>query len=481
MTTMMPPPEKSHLAPEPDDTVLSTLNPDGSRHWIRPRVSPGRFLDRRRIVAYGLIALFAGLPYLRIGGKPAILLDVAAREFTFVGVTFFATDTILLALAMVSVLIGIFLVTALLGRAWCGWACPQTVYMEFLFRPIERLFDGPPHRGGRPGTKKTPLRTVGKYATYFLVSFFLAHTFLAYFVGVEALAEWVRRSPFEHPASFLIIAVTTALMMFHFSYFREQLCIVACPYGRLQSALLDRDSLIVSYDPNRGEPRGKHRKADTENRLGDCVDCHLCVETCPTGIDIREGLKMECVHCAQCIDACDEVMDKIGKPRGLIRYSSQSRIAGEKPRWLRPRVILYPLAMTVLLTAFGLALASKSDADVRLLRSPGMPYTVMPDQSVSNPVRVKVTNRLETPASYTLSLVDAPDGARIVLNENPFVVEPGESRTLPFVLSAPRSAFTKGGGIEIVVRIEDGAELSKDLPYRILGPAGRATDEGGSR
>lgn len=455
--------------PELDVGVLSTLNPDGSRHWIRPRLSPGRFLTGRRLVAYGLILLFTALPYVRIAGKPSVLLDIGAREFTVLGKTFLPTDTIVLALFLVAVFVSIFLITAILGRAWCGWACPHTVYMEFVYRPIERLFDGPPKRGGRPGTKRTPVRIVAKYATYLVISGFLAHVFLAYFVGVERLAEWIQRSPFEHPAGFLVVFGTTVLMMFHFSFFREQLCIVACPYGRLQSVMLDRESLIVAYDERRGEPRGKLRKKEPITEVGDCVDCNLCVETCPTGIDIRDGLKMECVHCAQCIDACDAVMEKIGKPKGLIRYSSQARMAGERARWLRPRVVLYPLVLGALAVAFSFALKSKSDTDVRLLRGLGAPYTVMNDGRVSNALRVKVTNRREVDRDYAFEVTE-PYAIELLLESNPFRVEPGEARTESImVLFAPE--VLDASGREITIRIHDGAEFEKDLRVRLFGPA----------
>ena len=243
--------------PVPDGRVLSTLMEDGSRRWLHPRLAAGPYLRARRILAYVLIAVFTLLPYLKIGGKPAVLLDLPHREFTIFGFTFLSTDTLLLALALITLVLGICLVTALAGRVWCGWMCPQTVYMEFVFRPIERLFDGPPGARHRPGRKRTTPRTVAKYAVYLVISAYLAHTFLAYFVGVEALAQWVRRSPLEHPVSFLVMLAVTGLMMFDFAYFREQTCIVACPYGRFQSVMLDRDSLIVSYDPRRGEPRGK--------------------------------------------------------------------------------------------------------------------------------------------------------------------------------------------------------------------------------
>ncbi len=250
MTTM----HSSH--PDAPGRVLSTLNEDGSRRWLRPKLSVGAFFRKRRVVAYALMVVFFLIPYLRMNGRPLVLLDVPHRQFTLFGYTFLPTDTLLFMLLLISIAIGIFLLTALFGRVWCGWACPQTVYMEFLFRPIERFFEG--GRSGSMALDKRPglhPRRLAKNAVYVLLALFLAHTFLAYFVGIDQLVQWVRQSPFEHPTSFLIMAGTTAAIFFDFGWFREQTCLVACPYGRLQSVLLDRQSVIVGYDVLRGEPR----------------------------------------------------------------------------------------------------------------------------------------------------------------------------------------------------------------------------------
>jgi len=472
---------------EPEQRVLSTLEKDGSRRWLSPRVSRGAFLTQRRAVAYLLIILFTLTPYLRLNGKPLVLLDVIRREFTLFGYTFLPTDTILLALVIVIVLVGIFLMTALFGRVWCGWACPQTVYMEFVYRPIERLFAGTQGKGGAPGKSRKPVagwRKPARMGVFLLVSMFLAHTFLAYFVGVQNLAKWITSSPFDHPIAFMVMAATTGLMMFDFGFFREQTCIIACPYGRLQSALLDRQSLIVTYDLDRGEPRGKKRKlkgsGDTPGGTGgtgDCVDCHLCVDTCPTGIDIREGLQMECIGCAQCIDACAPVMAKLGRDKGLIRYSTQAAMEGEKSHLVRPRIVIYPAIILAVLTLFGVLLMNKKSADVVLLRNLGSPFTVMNDGQIANSMRIKITNRTDAPASY---LIEPTNGhiSRIEIADNPLTIGPGESLTEGVLIVAPRSAFL-AGMLDASLRMTDGVGFDEIISCRLLGPAAPVSKKDG--
>ncbi|MEQ8850187.1 MAG: cytochrome c oxidase accessory protein CcoG [Phycisphaerales bacterium] len=466
---------------EAPERVLSTLNQDGSRRWLRPRPARGTFWKWRRPVAYGLILLFTALPWITINGKPAVFLDIIHREFTFFGKTLLPTDTLLLALLAIGIALSIFLVTALFGRVWCGWMCPQTVYLEFVYRPIERLFDGEP--GRRKPKGNTTLRKVGRFFVYLIISAFLAHTFLSYFVGVANLREWIFGSPFEHPVAFLVMAGTTGLMMFDFGYFREQVCVVVCPYARMQSALLDRDSLIISYDKARGEPRGKRgKKSKNEGdvslnvinqELGDCVDCHMCVTTCPTGIDIRDGLQLECIGCAQCIDACDSVMTKIGKPTGLIRYTSQRAVETKNARLLRPRVVIYPLLLLIVGVAFAGVLSTKADADVQVLRAPGLPFNVMGSGEVSNQLRVRITNRTGEPAEYELSMAEGSP-VRLVGDALRFTLGPGEQTSVRVLAIAPPDAFVDGN-LEIVIQITDGASFTKDLPYELLGPAGGST------
>jgi len=465
-------------APQPDEQVLSTMNADGSRRWLKPKVSPGRFLNRRRVVGYLLIVFFCGLPHLRINGKPPILLDLIKREFTFAGLTLYPTDTLLLALMTLGVLFSVIFLTAMFGRVWCGWGCPQTVYLEFVYRPIERFFVGAPGRKPKAGGWRQPAKLIA----YLLISFFLANTFVAYFVGTDSLWRWMLGSPFTHPVPFLVMAATTFFMMFDFAFFREQMCIVACPYGRFQSVMLDRNSLIITYDPDRGEPRGRKKRksrkteADVSLRvlpdepvLGDCIDCKMCVTTCPTGIDIRDGLQLECVNCAQCIDACDSIMDKIGKPRGLIRYGSQAAVLDKiTGSFLRPRTIIYPAFIAALFGGFLFVLLTRSPAYVSVIRERGAPYALL-DGIVVNAVTLKVQNRTPDEVVYTFTLPGVESGV-VEIPGDPFVVGSRETVSRPVRFAVALGSFPDGAR-NIVLRISDGQGFEQDIKYRMMAPA----------
>jgi cytochrome c oxidase accessory protein FixG len=460
---------------EHNEQVLSTMNADGTRHWLRPIISPGRFLNLRRWVGYFLIALFIAIPFIKINGKPLILLDVTAREFTFFGQTFLPTDTLLLAIFMVGFIVSIFLITALLGRVWCGWMCPQLVYLEFVYRPIEYFLEGKPGFRGTRGKRANALRTILKYAIYLVISLFLAHIFLAYFVSIGQLSKWLFESPFQHPLSFFAVWITTGLMMFDFCFFREQTCVLACPYGRFQSVMLDKDSLIISYDESRGEPRGRLQKTvkEGETQHGDCIDCDMCVETCPTGIDIRQGLQLECVACAQCIDACDAVMEKVKKPRGLIRYSSQARMSGEGARILRPRVIVYPLILLVLATGFVFTLTSKAETEAKLLRSRGRPYFEKSPGQIANQARLRITNRTNADVVYTAEILGETQ-TQIILDKPTIEVQAGGTQVVGALIVTPVEEFVDGRhDIKLEITGDNGDQSI--ATYQLMGPRGKRT------
>ena len=453
----------------PPERVLTTLNQDGSRRWIRPRPVLGRYRLWRRRLAILLMVVFVGVPWVEIAGEPLFLFDVVRRQFTFFGQTFLPKDTLLLALFLLGFFLSWFLLTATMGRAWCGWGCPQNVYLDFLFRPIDRNMERLSKRFFARKLKD-PLPAVVqllRIAIYSLLCLVLAHSFLAWFVGWDALLGWMSSSPTEQPTAFGVVALITAAMMFDFLNFREQMCHLACPYGRIQSALLDPDTLIVAYDAERGEPRGKVT-AGVER--GDCLDCGACHRSCPMGIDIRDGLQMECVTCASCVDACARVMERAKRPPGLVRYSSQAELRGESLRLLRPRLFLYLGVIAAVWGALFFLLLSRSSADVVVLRAQNVPYTRLDSGLISSRARVKIENRSEDTRSYSIDLLGLPAG-QLVAPTEPIPIPAGGLESTTIFVELPASTFEKGE-LSIGIRVYDGVDFDETLDFRLLGPWG---------
>ena len=447
----------------PPERVLPTLNNDGTRRWVRPKLYKGRHYWRRFAVAWALIVLFVALPFIRIGGAPAVLFDIPARKFHLFGMTLLSTDGVLLMLFLLVVFVALFLVTAVWGRVWCGWGCPQTVYLEFVFRPIEQWLEGSRGKQLKLDREGPNLRRVIKFGLYVVLSVLVANVFLAYFVGVDRLGRWMTQSPSLHPGPFVIVAVVSGLVFFDFVYFREQMCTVICPYARLQSVLLDKSSLIIGYDTKRGEPRGQGKA-----RGGDCIDCKACVIACPTGIDIRDGLQLECVACAQCVDACDSVMTKIGKPVGLIRYASETWFETYvRPGLLRARVLIYPIILLVLVVGLLVVGRAQQRSEITVLRGIGAPF-VEQGELVRNQLRIKFHNRTATESAFYLSL-DDEGVSQLIAPENPVRVPAGEQASAGAFVLTPRDQFVDGLR-PVVVKVEDETG-ARYLDYKLLGPS----------
>lgn len=449
------------------------MQADGHRRWLQPRLALGRFFRHRRTVAYLLIALLTVLPFLNINGKPAVLLDLPARKFTFFGYTFLPTDTSLIALLMIAWFALIFLVTAVAGRVWCGWTCPQTVYMEFVYRPIERLCLGRAGTGGKPRPGTVGWRYLLMYLLFAVASLVVTHTLLSYFVGVQQLRQWVVGNPLNHPAAFTLIAISSLAVFYNFAFFREQMCTIACPYGRLQSVMLDRQSLAVRYDIARGEPRTKgsrHRLTvlnETTRNVGDCVDCSMCVQVCPTGIDIRDGLQLECINCAQCIDACDAVMTKVGLPTGLIAYRSEASLHREPTRQLRPRVIFYAVITVAFAAMVAGLIVTKRPFDVTLIRNGGLPFAITSEGIVENTMRLTLRNRTE--AEQMIVIVVETRGVRAPEGECLIRVPAGQTVEQPLHLMAENAGFTAGKRAA-TLRLTDQTGATQNLSCQLFGP-----------
>jgi cytochrome c oxidase accessory protein FixG len=447
----------------PTERVLSTLNQDGTRHYIRPKLAHGRFLTRRRVVGFALIALFVLLPRLRIDGHPALLIDLVTREVYVLGAMFRPSEGFALAMLGITIVIAVFLVTALFGRVWCGWGCPQTVYLELVFRPIERWLEG------SRGQRASKPRKLVKWTLYAAIAFALSNVFLAYFVGTDRLEQWVFGSPLDHPVGFAIVMFVAALMLFDFGWFREQLCTIACPYGRLQSVMLDRQSLIIGYDGVRGEPRAKPKKKLPVVGAGDCVDCGACVAVCPTGIDIREGLQMECIGCAQCVDACDAVMLKLDRKPGLIRYTSQDELAGKPRRIWRLRTIAYPALLALASALLVLAVATHESTEVWIARIQGPAFIELPDGKISSQARIKLENQSDNERRYHLLLTDSPGTS--LRSNHIWTVKAKKSQEIPIFIDVPRESFVAGKR-RVYLRIHDSGGFERVVTLTLLGPQG---------
>ncbi len=453
---------------------VTTIRSDGSRAFLFPADARGRFAMARRLSAFGLIAFYLLLPWVKINGYPATFLDVAERRFHLFGLTLAAQDMWLLFFLITGLGFSLFFVTALLGRVWCGWACPQTVFLDHVYRRIERWIDGDALQRrqlrGAPISAAKVFKRIAKHALFILVSAVITHLFLAYFVSIPEVWTMIREAPTEHWGAFVFIAISSGLLYFNFAWFREQLCIVICPYGRIQSALIDTDSMVIGYDPKRGEPRGKVGAA-----TGDCVDCVRCVQVCPTGIDIRQGLQMECIGCTACIDACDDVMSRLGRPRGLVRYDSQTAFAGGRTRWIRARTILY----FVLLLA-GAAVATWGASTVKpasfaVTRMTGAPY-IVDVGAVRNQFLVRIVNKRNAPHEFVVLVEHAPAGLQQVGMQERVEVGALAEVVEPLIVVQSRAGYT--GPFHFVVRMEDREgtfHLEREVEF--VGPEARLLRE----
>ncbi|MFC5193511.1 cytochrome c oxidase accessory protein CcoG [Algoriphagus aquatilis] len=417
-----------NLNPESFRDALASVREDGKRNWVYPKKVKGFFYNYRTYLSWLLLAiLFAG-PFIKVEGRPYMLFNIFERKFIIFGAAFWPQDTHLLIFLLLIFFVFVILFTVVFGRVWCGWACPQTLFMEMVFRKIEYLIEGDANQqrtlNEGPWTAEKIWKKGLKISVFGLISLLIGHLVMAYLIGIDQVIQIVTQPPTAHLAGFIGLVAFSGIFMFVFSWFREQACIVVCPYGRLQGVLLDDNSINVMYDYVRGEPRSPIRKQATEVApKGDCVDCGLCVQVCPTGIDIRNGTQMECVNCTACIDACDEVMVKVDRPTGLIRYASENSIKQGFQKLFTGRVKGYTFVLMLLVAAFVSLIATREDLEGTITRFPGMTYQARPDGKVSNLYNITLINKTFEPQSVTI--VSMADGMNVeIVGDTNWVIEP---------------------------------------------------------
>lgn len=396
---------------------LATVDAAGKRKWVYAQKPKGKFYNIRTLVSYAFFALFVALPFIYIDGRPLFLFNIPAARFIIFGKVFWPQDFFIFGITMVTFVVFIVLFTAAFGRLFCGWVCPQTIFMEMFFRKIEYMIEGDAAQqkilNQSPWTGRKIWKKSLKHVVFFVASFIIANFFLSYIIGVKELWKIIAEPLSQHVGTLISLLLFSGVFYGVYAFFREQVCTVVCPYGRLQSVLLDNNSMIVAYDHKRGEPRGKYTKQANAN-LGDCIDCLQCVKVCPTGIDIRNGTQMECVGCTACIDACNFMMDKVGRPLDLIRYASEAGIEkGEKLHY-STRMKLYTGLLGLLVIVLSALLVTRKDIDATVLRTPGMLYQERGADSLSNLYNIQVANKTVHNIPLTLKIENGAGRIEIV-------------------------------------------------------------------
>lgn len=465
------------MTPEPQAESFrdSLYNVDlqGRRVGFFPRKPHGRLYNRRTMVSLVLISLFFLAPWISIGGEPLLLLDVAARRFVVMGQVFWPQDLLLAAVTFLLFIVSVVLFTAVFGRVWCGWACPQTIFLEMVFRKIEHLIEGdaPAQRRleAAPWDGEKIRKRVIKHAVFLAISFLVANTVIMYFIGAQTVMQYITHSPAAHPFIFGFVLAFTALFYFIFSRLREMACIIFCPYGRLQGVFLDDNSVVISYDHKRGEPRTKlSGKKEQGPGAGDCIDCKLCIAVCPTGIDIRNGTQLECVNCTACIDACDEVMDKVSRPRGLIRFASHNMIMRGQKFHLTGRVIAYAAVFLTLAATLTTLVLTRSEVQATFTKLAGVAYRRNDAGNLENLYNLKVVNKTQKEKTIHLEMEDGAGTARLA--DRPVLTVPGESSVSTMVIVEMSPAQMPEPTRNVRIRIKEGDEVVTSRTLTFSGP-----------
>ena len=458
---------------------IATVNEDGKRSWIYPKKPSGSFYQKRKVVSYILLAFLFVAPFIKINGNQFLMFNILERRFNIFGFPFWPQDFHLFVISMIIGVVFITLFTVGFGRIFCGWICPQTIFMEMVFRRIEYWIDGDRNKQRKLDRQKWDAEKIKKrllkWFIFLLISFLIANIFLAYLIGSDKLLRYITEGPVEHMSTLAPLLIFTAVFYFVFAWFREQVCIIACPYGRLQGVLLDNKSIVVAYDHKRGEGengRKKFRKNEDRDALGhgDCIDCFQCVHVCPTGIDIRNGTQLECVNCTACIDECDHIMESINKPKGLIRYASEDEIEKKEKFKLTARMKGYIAVLIILIgVLFGMLLL-RNDVEARVLRLPGQLYEHKDNNIISNVFTYKLINKTtKTIDQVTFKLRNFEGTIKLVsANENFTVPAQGLAEGTLFI--EIDQADLEGDKNKLMIDVYSGDNLIDNTTVNFLGP-----------
>jgi cytochrome c oxidase accessory protein FixG len=458
---------------------IATVDAKGKRKWVYAQKPKGRFYTIRTWVSRLFFALFFTLPFIQYHGRPFVLFNIPGAEFIIFGKIFWPQDFFIFGIMMITFIVFIVLFTAAFGRLFCGWVCPQTIFMEMLFRKVEYLIEGDAAKqkllNNGPWTAEKIRKKSLKHVSFFILAFIIANFFLSYIIGMKELLAIITQPVTENFGGFLAIVAFSGVFYGVYAFFREQVCTVVCPYGRLQSVLLDRNTMLVAYDYRRGEPRGKFRKNKQEDSLaGDCIDCFQCVKVCPTGIDIRNSTQMECVGCTACIDACDKMMVATGKPKGLIRYASENGIAdGTKLRYTG-RMKFYTVLLLVLTGLLTTLLLTRNEIDGTIIRATGILYQERGTDSLSNLYTIKIENKTLHEIPVTLRLegqLGQIGKVELVGNNNVKVAKEGQGSGSFFIV-LPR-AVIRARKTALRVGLYEGDKKITELSTNFMGPFSR--------
>lgn len=452
---------------------IGTVDEKGKRIWVFPKKPAGFFHNKRILVTIILLTLFFSGPFIKINGQPFMLFNIFERKFIVFGQVFWPQDFVLLALTLITFFVFVILFTVVFGRVWCGWACPQTLFMEMVYRKIEYWIEGDANQQRKlkaaPWTKEKIIKKGGKQIIFVSIAVLIAHTAMAYLIGLDQVIAIVQQPPTEHMAGFIGLIAFTGIFYFVFAWFREQACIVVCPYGRLQGVLLGKESIVVAYDWLRGEQRGKIKKNEPRLDKGDCIDCKLCVHVCPTGIDIRNGTQLECVNCTACIDACDDVMVKIDKPKGLIRFTSYNSIVNNVQKLWNPRVMGYSTVLLALLLLLSFMVFTRSPIETTLLKVPGTLFQKTDRGGVTNLYNIEFINKSFDDRELTIRVISPKETSLQLIGESLIKLPAEQLVKRVIILELPADAI-KQAKTNIVLEVSENGKVIEVVKTKFIGP-----------